>query len=265
MPRGRKPKPLITWKEKALAKAKERTAIRPVAGDSTLISIKGGVFTFGGAPLPEELNVIVLDELVENSRYAEKYIEGEFQTPICYALGEPLSTCSSESDLLSGMRPHEKAPEPQSTDCANCRWNQFGSADDGGRGKGCGNRRRLMVMAADRLDDLENAMVATLRVPPTGLKIWDAYANWLYRIEELTPEYVVTRLSLKKIRPTDMAALPHFEYVATLPDDICEKVETFIERNRYLLVQPFPDNPEQEEMPKPTRKKRVAKKKAVKR
>lgn len=262
MPRGRKPKALVTWKEKALQKAKDRTAKRPVTGDSNIISIKGGVFTYGGAPLPEELQVIVLDESFENSRFGKKYVEGEFQTPICYALSEPMSETYEE--LGKGMKPHEKAPEPQSKDCASCHWNQFGSADDGGRGKGCGNRRRLLLMAADNLDSLDSAMIALLKVPPTGLRIWDAYANWLFRIHEITPEYVITQMSMKKIRPTDQSALPHYDFMGILPDDVCEQIETIVERNRHVIMQPFPDAAE-ETTPAPTRKRRVTKKKAVRR
>ena len=259
MPRQKKE--MITWKEKALAKAKARTAVRPAAGTSNLISIEGGVFSYGGAPMPEELSVIVLDEAVENSRFKTKYVKGEFQTPICYALSEPMSVATR--DLIKGMAPHEKCTEPQAKDCASCNWNQFGSAPDGGRGKGCGNRRRLLLMAADHLDDIEHAMVALLKVPPTGLVIWDAYADWLSRIQSATPEYVITKLYLKKIRPTDMAALPHYDFIGYLPDDICEKIDTIVENNRHILKQPFPEAVEQMEVP--VRKRRVTKKRAVRR
>jgi len=232
-------KSLTTWKEKALAKAKAKQASRPVGGDNPVISIKGGVFTYNGAPMPETINVVVLDEIMENSVYREKFKENEFKSPMCYAFSEPMSI--AEGELGVGMKPHPKSTEPQSVDCASCPKNQFGSDRDGGAGKDCGNRRRLMVMAADNLDDLDKAMIALIKVPPTGLKAWDAYCNWLYRIEEISPEYAITSLSLKKLRPTDQSAVPMYDFVGMLPDEICDQIDKIVERNREFLLQPFPE------------------------
>ena len=161
------------------------------------------------------------------------------------------------------MKPHEKAASPQSTECKGCRWNEFGTSQFGsGAGKACGNRRRLLVMAADNLSELDKAMVALIKIPPTGLKIWDAYVNWLYRIEQLTPEYAITAMSLKKIRPTDQSALPCFDFIGMLPDDVCDQIETIVELNKETLLQPFPEQSTDQAVP---RKKRVAKKRAARR
>ena len=256
-------KDIVPWKQRALEKAKSRQAIRPVSTENQVISIKGGIFTYNGAPLPEILNVIILDEVVENSYYTKPYSENEFQAPVCYAFSEPVSTATGE--LGEGMHPHEKSPTPQSVECKGCRQNEFGTSPFGsGAGKACGNRRRLLVMSADNLKSLDKAMVALLKVPPTGLKVWDAYVNWLYRIEELSPEYAITALSLKKLKPTDQSALPCFDFIGMLPDDVCDQVETIIERNRELLLQPFPEQGGDQPPPR-AKAKRATKKRAVRR
>jgi hypothetical protein len=257
MSRGKK---IVTWKERALEKAKRRVANRPSLGDSSIISIKGGVFTFNGAPMSEEIDVIVLDECLENSYYTKPFDEVEFQVPECWALSEPLSV--AENELGEGMAPHEKASNPQSSECAGCQWNSFGTSQFGsGRGKACGNRTRLLVLAADDLEHINRAMVAIMKIPPTGTKVWNAHTNWLYRIEEVSPEYAITRVSLKKLRPTDMAAVPFFEHIGVLPDDLAEQVDTMIERNQHVLLQPFPDGT----ATSTTTKKRAVKKKAARR
>jgi hypothetical protein len=239
MPR-RKKTDLLPWQAQALEKAQRRSAKRPSSSDSTIISIKGGVFSFQGAPLSETLNVVILDECPEYSYYATPYSEGEFQTPTCYSIGTPLSALVESTEMLEGLVPDKKSPVPQNKDCASCEHNQFFSAKFGtGKGKACGNRRRLLVMAADQLDDIENSMVGVIKVPPTGINKWDAYADWLYRIKKATPEYCITRISLQKLRPTDMAALPHYEFMSFLPDDVAFNIDGVIERSQHILTQPF--------------------------
>lgn len=268
MPRAKKTD-LQPWQAKALAKASARSAKRPATSDSSIISIKGGIFSFQGAPLAEELDVVILDETIEYSYYDKPFNESEFQTPICWALGTPLSEVEEGATMEDDLAPHEKCSDPQNRDCASCEKNQFGSAQFGtGRGKACGNRIRLLIMAADNLDDPGNAMTAIIKIPPTGMSVWNAHADWLFRIKKLVPEYCVTRMSLKKLRPTDQSAVPHFEFVGTLPDDVIAQVDGLIERSKHLLLQPFMDaQPQQQTRTKRAapQRARVTKKKATRR
>lgn len=259
MPRPKKA--MMTWKERALEKAKDKMAKAPVS-EGSLISIKGGVFTYSGAPMAEEIDIVILDECIENSYYTKPFSESEFQIPECWALSEPLSI--AVDTMGANMAPDPRCSNPQSTDCASCQWNQFGTSQFGsGQGKACGNRRRLLLMAADDLSSIDKAMVAVIKVPPTGLKIWDAHRSWLYRIQEVSPEYCITRMRLQKLRPTDQSALPMYEHMGYLPDELCDEIDTIIERNQHILLQPFPDaGSAQVEV---TPKRRAPKKKAVRR
>lgn len=75
---------------------------------------------------------------------------------------------------------------PESFDCKSCVMNQWGSAPGGGRGKGCKEMRRLLII----LDG--HTMPAVLTLPPTSLKNYDEFFSgivgmgqkyWLTRIE----------------------------------------------------------------------------------
>ena len=50
------------------------------------------------------------------------------------------------------------------TDCDTCRYNQFGSAEDGGRGKACKNMRRLYIMLSG------DPNFYLLSIPPTSAR-----------------------------------------------------------------------------------------------
>src|SRR5690606_25613194 len=111
-----------------------------------------------------ELEVVVVASVFANTLYADKFQPGVVSLPICYAFGDP------DSDDPEGtMRPHEEAEDPQSDACADCPMNQFGSAPEG-RGKACKNTRRLAVMLAEDLDNVEEDRKST-RLNSSHVKI----------------------------------------------------------------------------------------------
>lgn len=57
--------------------------------------------------------------------------------------------------------------------CASCPLSEWGTAGDGSRGQACKEGRALMVIVKGW------AMPAVLTLPPTSVKVWDAFASGL--------------------------------------------------------------------------------------
>jgi hypothetical protein len=88
--------------------------------------------------------------------YENGYVEGSDAPPDCSA--------------ASGIQPDQGVPKPQSTFCANCPKNAWGTAANGGKGKACGDSRRLAIVP---LPDIKNEALGgplLLRVPAASLQ-----------------------------------------------------------------------------------------------
>lgn len=149
---------LNKWDEDLAKFASEASAKESVGGGSFL-SFKSGMLSFGGSAIPgNKLDVIVLGDVHENAYYDQPFDADNPVSPACFAFGNDAST----------MEPHEGAKDPQSAKCATCKWNAFGSADNG-KGKKCRNIRKLAVIAADQLNDVVGAELAFAKIPPTSV------------------------------------------------------------------------------------------------
>ena len=91
---------------------------------------------------------------------------------------------SQIQDALTARNPHPairlmdaKQPLPDTFGCATCPLNQWGSEHQRrggeGRGKGCKEMRRLLLL----IDGW--ALPALMSLPPTSIKAWDAYCSGL--------------------------------------------------------------------------------------
>ena len=155
------------------------------APSSNVISTKGKLFTLpDGTTNPGPLYGIILDYTSYNSYFKGIYNPNEIAPPACFAVNKNISE----------LRPSPNSPEVQSTDCASCPRNQFGSAPTG-RGKACKNTRRIAIIPPDAT---ETAMPMTLSISPTGLKAFDAYVNSLVRDYNKPPIAFITRISFSK-------------------------------------------------------------------
>lgn len=134
------------------------------------ISIKGNRFTFVDAAGNQRpwnqlsLNVVLVDvnPHVSKTFYDVAYDPqaDSFNAPACW------------SD--NGQGPSAQAEKPQSSSCAACPHNAWGSkvnAQTGGKGKACGDSKKLAVL----VPEMENA-VFLLRVPAASLKPLQKYA-----------------------------------------------------------------------------------------
>ena len=77
-------------------------------------------------------------------------------------------------------------------DCADCPFNQWGSADDGGRGKACQNKRRVYLL---REDDLFPVL---LTLPSTSIRNFGDYIAKRVLAKGHRSHSILTKITLKK-------------------------------------------------------------------
>lgn len=154
------------------------------------ISIKGKTFTMvrgddrqlitrpgEDSPAPA-IEVVILKQNpnVSKTYYASAYVEGSDAKPTCYS--------------NNGTSPEPDAEAPQSSKCAICPHNQWGSrpSENGSKGKACGDFRRIAIAPLGMLND-----PMLLRVPATSLKALDTYGDFLSK-KGLPYNAVVTKI-----------------------------------------------------------------------
>lgn len=175
---------MADW-EKRLEDAAVEESARVKAGSGNYIGIRGKEFAYQGADLGEELDVVILDFVYTNEYYDVPFDQENPSPPACFAINK------GEDELV----PDEACPDKQAEDCASCDLNQWGSAERG-KGKACGNRRRIAVVSVADLDkDIKDIEVAFIRVPPTSGKNFDKYYKGVTKIHRRPAYGVITRLA----------------------------------------------------------------------
>ena len=98
-------------------------------------------------------------------------------------------------DCSSTDMEYGNGPEMGRTKCADCQFNQFGSANDGkNKGKACREVRNLLVLTKGM------TMPTLLIAPPTSIKPLGQYRMTLLSNQPIRPLHgVVTKFSLKEI------------------------------------------------------------------
>jgi hypothetical protein len=179
---------VVSWENKLAAYATEAAQEEEIFGGKFL-SLKAGRLTLDSVPCAQnKLDVIVVAATTEYTLYEGKYDPNNPQPPVCYAFGK------DEQD----MRPHEKAPKPQHTDCATCPKNQWKSDPEGGKGKACKNTRRLALIAADVIQDPSKIMDVEeiyMKLPVMSVKNWALYVNNMAAQYKRPPFLVLTSIS----------------------------------------------------------------------
>ena len=221
---------IVRWDEKFAAAAKaSKEKYKGIGGGVASVKFAANRITYQGADIPGgRVNVIVVGDCFLNAWYAGKIYDPEdIQPPVCYAL----------SEFVEGMAPHAECQEAQSTTCAECVHNQFGSAPTG-RGKACQDVVRLALINAADVEDGDSARTAEIaqaKIPVTSVKNWAGYVKAL---DGRPPWSVVT----------EIAALPEknyyrleFKLVENIDDnDILTALEARTgEKVQEYLQQPF--------------------------
>lgn len=154
------------WEKRMEEKANAESA-RVESGGGSYIGIRGKEFSFQGADLGEELEVVVLGFVYYNEYFDVPFDTDNPSSPACYAL----------ANTVGDLAPADNSPDRQADDCANCEMNAWGSAATG-KGKACGNKRRVAVVSTEDLgNDPEDIEIALIKVPVTSGKDFDKFVK----------------------------------------------------------------------------------------
>lgn len=142
---ARKPKTeVLDWQREMEQQAELAAgAQRSTGGGGKFFSIKGGILSYDGTPMPgNQMAVIVLADILENSYYDAPYDPDTPTAPVCFAFAK-------HEDALEPHSAVDNDPyfKRQHDVCKGCPQNEWGSARTG-RGKACGNVQRLAMISA---------------------------------------------------------------------------------------------------------------------
>lgn len=234
---------VVTWKEKMAAVTAKAAATEAPKGG--FLSFKNGRLSYDDTLIPgDKTQVIIVDFLLENTWFREKYNPNKAASPVCYALGR------EEADL----KPHEESEEPKHTDCETCPLNEWGSDREGGRGKDCKNTRRIAVIPADVLkaDDpvtaIKKASLVQCKLPVTSIKNFSKAINQVVKVLGAPPFTVVMELS---VTPDDRTLFQvNWKVMEQITGDpILQALYDKHVSAEKVLFQPYPKN-EEDEAPK---------------
>ena len=229
---------LVKWDEKFAKFAAAGVEKEKNLGGGTSLKFSPGAITYNGANMPGgRLNVIILESAFLNAWYRSSYDQDNPSSPDCFAL--------ALDD--SALAPHEKSTDPQSDTCITCEQNAWGSAATG-RGKACGNKRRLALLTANDCEDgagTTGAEMITAILSPTTLKAWAGYVRSVADQHSRPTWAVVTEIS----NVLDPGQTPSFHIEFALVDlitdeEVLEALEKRLTAAQELVLRPFEPAPE---------------------
>jgi hypothetical protein len=249
---------LVAIHEK-LAQQAEHVAQTEQLRSGLFISTKSGVLSIGDDQLPgNQMCVVIIDWIRENTFYQSKWQPGDVSPPTCYALARD----NEHMGPHPSMQDYPDVFLPQHDECKGCPKNEWGSADTG-RGKACANRRRLVLLPAglytpkkgSRDFDLDlftdpqhfaESDAAFLKLPATSVEEWARYVAQLSAGHRLPPHGVITRLYSE---PHDKHQFHiKFEMLEKLSDDLLPAVMARHEAAREAVLVGY-QPPEETEQP----------------
>jgi hypothetical protein len=215
-------------------------AQRSGGGGGKFFSTQAGVLKFDGQPMPSnQMAVVILADIMENSFYDGPYDPDNPASPVCFAFGH------EEEE----MEPHEKVDQDpyfarQNPECHDCPRNEWGSADTG-RGKACKNVMRLALIPAgaykpkgtgrnpsydlelyEDVSDFAKSEVAFLKLPVMSVKNYSKYVKALAADVNRPPFGVFTNIY---IEPDPKAQyVVRFELIDQAP---VELLQTLMQRH----------------------------------
>ena len=239
---------IVDWnaelKRQAEAAAKQEAA----AGGGQFFSLKAGQLSFGGAVLPgNQMAVIIIDHISENTYYDKPYDADQPGTPICYAFGRDDETITPHDDVSEPQHDAYDA-ETEKGGCMRCPLNQWGSADMG-RGKKCKNRRRLACVSAGTLDkdgdlvelvdakQVADSTCGFLGLPPTAINGWAKYVKNLANVLGRPPRGVITKVTVVPDAKTQFRV--EFTPMGSVPDELMGAVMVRVKEVAGQIEMPY--------------------------
>jgi hypothetical protein len=228
----------VSWQEQMKADAKamlenERPAM-------AIMSLKSGQMTIGGEAVPgNEIDCVILASVTEMAWYKDRYDPDVRANPSCYAIGE---------GKAEELKPYAESEMKQAEACVECGKFEWGSDPNGGRGKACKERRKMVVIPANGSADQ-----VLLSIPPTSLKNWANYAREIIIETGMTPICVVTKI--KVVPDPKNQFVVKFTKVSDVPEHMLAQLQAKRSAALEVLTAPYPPI-EEEEAPKDKKKRK---------
>lgn len=151
------------------------------------ISLRGGMLAYQGQPIAKNiLPCVILVAANRNAYYDQPFDPNNLQNPVCFALGE---TGSDTVMVAHENVPDENVPpadaekiglrEDNPRSCDGCAMNAWGSDPRSERGKACKETRRLVVLPASALSDVEAVNKGELAIIDLPVTSGKNYANFV--------------------------------------------------------------------------------------
>lgn len=243
---------VVTWEDELSKEAEIAAAMEANSGGGQFFSVKGGALTWQDAPLPDNhMGVIILDSIFENVYYEGPYDPDTPQSPTCFAFGR----------VDKEMAPHKIVFEngtAQNPTCADCQWNEFGTAHVG-RGKACRNTRRLGMIPAGTyvngkfqlIEDpqhFETAAVGYMKLPVTSVKGYASFVKQVAGALKRPPFGIATRVHVVPDSKNQFKVV--FEPIMNVPNELAAVIMK--RRDEVRSIIDFPYTPfEEDEAPRP--------------
>jgi hypothetical protein len=233
---------IIKWDEELAEQAVASAAMEASTATGDMFSIKGGILSFNGAPLPgNNVAAIIVSARLHNAFYPDEFNPSKPTNPSCFAFGVD----------EAAMAPHDQCMKADTAECdlcAQCAKNEWGSADKG-KGKACSNGRRLALISAgvfdnqgrfQALDDpkhFADTSIGYLKVPPTSLKGYAAFVKNVALNLKRPPHGVFVKISVVPDQASQMKVT--FESLGLVPNSIMGEVMARHKEAEGLIEFPY--------------------------
>lgn len=263
---------IVDWEAQMAAQAKLATEAEKLSGGGRFFATRAGVLTYDDIPLPgNQMAVIILDGIHENLYYGSRYDPDNRTPPKCFAFSRDSDGDEIDED---DMAPHEivfketDVFEAQHDNCASCPNNEWGSAETG-RGKACGNRRRLAVIPAgsyvtqgkgkgyelelfDDEDLFAKSDIAYLKLPVMSVKGYSRFVHSVAEEFNRPPHGVMARIYLEPDAKSQFKV--EFEVLEKVPSHLLKTIMARHEEAKKSIAFPYtPFTEDEDEKPQTKR------------
>lgn len=192
---------VTNWDEELANMAKLAAGMEVNTGGGQYFSLRGGILSFNDQAMPgNEMAVVILDSIMENTFYEGKFDPNELVPPVCFAFGRDDTTMAPHPSVVA-------VEQDQHETCQGCPMNAFGTAEVG-KGKACANKRRLAMIPAGEFSksgdftafedagQFAKAPIAFLKVPTMSVRGLAAYVKALQGTLNRPPLAVFTKVKV---------------------------------------------------------------------
>lgn len=211
---------IANWDEQLAKQAQIAAAAEESTATGQFFSIKSGVLSFGGSPIPgNQMAVVVLDSIFETVYYEGDYDPDSPQGPKAFALGRDEKTLTWHEN---------SAPEFAGQLCSESEVCEWGSAPKG-RGKAARETRRIAMIPAGTINEgkfkqftseeqFTDSQIAYMKLPVTSVKGYATFVKQLAGALRRPPHGVFTRVSVVPDPSTQFKVV--FEPLGQVPNEL---------------------------------------------